>query len=434
MQSNPVTLQPVVIGGGIIRQYLPSLVATFFVVAAGFGGPAMVADSNYYIDMALGHRRTVPAPFSQRVAYPTIAGWLHHAGLPISMSFALLGVLALAVFCVAIRVLLRDLPGIAVIALLVLPFVIDAYRDAYLPDLAFAALLACFLIVLRARLAWWVPLLLVPLVLVRESILAVCVVLAIVAWRRSNRELAGAAAVALIASYGVSTMAGIGGAPSRHNVGGPLYLLGKIPYNGVKNLTGFEFATNDLSECGTVTQFHLPFSIGNIDSVGLCPFNVFFPAWTLSLWLALFGLGPALLLACLRHPRNGGERPIWLQVALWSGLLTYLAAPLLGSSVDRLVAYGWPAFLVVMPLLLFDRSARRDPSLIVGASFALAWVPTVLGWFLSPVTTAVVTVIIAAPAQVLGYRWTCARLATENSAQPAAPADRLTGSDADKSG
>jgi len=39
-----------------------------------------------------------------------------------------------------------------------------------------------------------------------------------------------------------------------------------------------------------------------------------------------------LLLACLRHLRNGDERPIWLQVALWSGLLTYLAAPLLGSS------------------------------------------------------------------------------------------------------
>jgi len=160
-------------------------------------------------------------------------------------------------------------------------------------------------------------------------------------------------------------------------------------------------------------------SIGSIDSVGFCPFNVAYPAWTLSMWLALFGLGPALLLACLRHLRNGRQRPVWLQVALWSGLLGYVAGPLLGASVDRLVAYGWPAFLVVMPLLLFAELTRDDALLLVGASFALAWAPSILGWLFSPVVTSVITVIVAAPAQVVAYRWTRARLAIEEPAKPA---------------
>lgn len=408
--------------GCAIRRYVPSLIAGFLVAAAGFGGPAMVADSDLYIEMALGHRYRVPAPFSERIGNPAIAGWLHHAGLSISASFALVAVLALTVFCVAIGPLLHGVPPIGVIALLVVPVIVDSYRDAYLPDLASAAVLACFLVVLRARQAWWVPLLLVPLVLVRESILVVCVVLVVVAWRHSNRALARAAAAALIVGYGVSTVAGIGGAPSRHSVGGPLYLLAKLPYNAAKNLTGFEFATNDLSQCGKVTQFRLPLSIGTIDSVGFCPFNVAYPAWTLSMWLALFGLAPALLLACLRHLRNGRQRPVWLQVALWTGLLGYVAGPVLGASVDRLIAYGWPAFLVVMPLLLFAELTRRDALLMVGASFALAWVPRVLGWSFSPVATAIATVIIAVPAQVLAYRWTCARLAIEEPAKHATAA------------
>jgi len=192
---------PAVVGGlrrVVTRRYVPSLIAGILVAAAGFGGPAMVADSDFYIEMALGRRNRVPAPFSERVANPVIAGWLHHAGLPISASFVVLAVLALIVFCVAIGLLLCDLPPIAVIALLVVPVILDSYRDAYLPDLASAAVLASFFVVLRARQTWWVPALLVPLVLVRESILAVCVVLAVVAWRHSNRALARAAAAALI--------------------------------------------------------------------------------------------------------------------------------------------------------------------------------------------------------------------------------------------
>lgn len=400
----------------MVRRFLPAVAAGGFIATVGYQIPAMVPDSEHYIAIALGNRESVQAPFSQRLVLPTIAGALHDLGLSLPAAFVVLGVVALAGFCVAVRVLLRELPGVAVFGVIALPVIVSSYRSAYLPDLGFAALLAGFFVLLRARPAWWVPPLLVLLVPVRESVLLVCVVLLVVAWRHRERALAYGAAGALVAGYGVNSLTAAGGAPSLHNVSGPLYLLAKLPYNGMKNLTGFEFATNDLSHCGTVPQYKLPFAFGNISSVGLCPFNVGHPAWTLSTWLAVFGLAPAILFALLRQLRNGGQRPVWLQVALWSGLLGFLAAPFLGASVDRLAAYGWPAMIVVMPLLLFAQ-LPRDALTLIAASFVLAWMPAVLGLFLGPVTTAIVTVIIALPAQMFAYRWTRGRL-IESAPEP----------------
>jgi hypothetical protein len=394
------------------RSLRAPLAAVLLIAIAGDEVPRFVPDSDFYIRVALGQRSTVPAPFSQRVAHPGAVAALNEFGVSLPAAFFILAIISLVGLCVGVRVLLNEAPSLAVVSVLAVPLLVMTYREAYLPDLAFAALLAGFFVLLRNRLRWWAPLALIPLFLVRESALLVGIVVAVVAWRHHNRPVACSALAATVIGYGVSTVAALGGQPSLHNVGGPLYLIGKLPYNGIKNLTGFAIATNDRKTCAPFAEFDLPWAVGNISTVGICPLNLGLPIMTLAAWLTLFGLAPALLLAVLRHTRDGRSRDVWVQAALWSGLLAFVAAPLLGATVRRLIGYGWPALIVVMPLLLLSHLHRRAALSALVASFALAWMPVLVNLVAHGDAGNVVIVVVALPAQVATFYWAKRRLSS----------------------
>ena len=197
-------------------------------------------DSDFYQALARGEIHQVNRPFAQRVFHPLVARLLHEAGLSYTAAFVVIAGLALLVFTVTVAVLLpRELPAFGVAAVLIMPLS-WAFRRRVPPrsyvrgrDGVVAAPSAT---VWRDRS--WTALALLPLFLIRESTLLFAVVWLAVAWRRGLRKVALAVAGASAAGYLVASRIGAEGAPSLHNVSGPLYLVGKVPFNAMKNLFG----------------------------------------------------------------------------------------------------------------------------------------------------------------------------------------------------
>ena len=121
--------------------------------------PYFSTDSYYYIEMAEGRTYNVIRPFINRFFYPMIVRTTSHiTGLSIDHIFALMGFLALISFTWSICLIHRQfgIPGITSILIIFSPLLLDLYKDYYLPDLFFNALLALFfLMLLRTETKPW---------------------------------------------------------------------------------------------------------------------------------------------------------------------------------------------------------------------------------------------------------------------------------------
>jgi hypothetical protein len=87
---------------------------------------------------------------------------------------------------------------------------------------------------------------------------------------------------------------------------------------------------------------------------------------TAVLWLGTFGVLPILLILRLR---DGGTRAlrgnVFVRFCAIYGLAAFFIGPLLGTSVHRLVAYGWPAFAFALPTLWPDLFVGRSRLLVI---------------------------------------------------------------------
>jgi hypothetical protein len=87
-----------------------------------------------------------------------------------------------------------------------------------------------------------------------------------------------------------------------------------------------------------------------------------------------FGLLP-LLAAFLwwRHRRFAGRSPL-LRFTLLYGAASFLLGPMLGNWILHLVGYGWPLFLVALPLLFneFAATPRSIKQMLAGVGFFAA--------------------------------------------------------------
>jgi hypothetical protein len=128
----------------------------------------------------------------------------------------------------------------------------------------------------------------------------------------------------------------------------------KLAHNGVRNVLGLETWVNTLDYCEPVVRWELPawLRVGQIESFGFCGFSLWQPLHLLFWWLTLFGLAPVFALRRLVPDWRAGrwQPEPWLGIAFVYGLASFLAAPVLGSSLDRLIGYGWPAFWVAVPV------------------------------------------------------------------------------------
>jgi hypothetical protein len=355
-------------------------IASFcFAVLLGKAGAFYSPDASYYRALAIGQHDLVPSPFSARILGPTIAGWLgRFSGGGVDTGFLLLGIVSLAALLALVFQLLRygisrdsGLGDAALFgAVFLLPFWIEIFHDYYLPDLIHAVILAALLLCLVAGRLSLAMLLLFPAFLARESTILVAICLAWAAWRRVPARAAAAGVLAslcgVLASRHFDSLGPIG----REGLHGGLYAVGKVLWSLPRNTIGLALWTNTLPFCSSprwVTTVPDWLPLGRIHQIGVCGLSPWGPSRAFLAWLGIFGTGPGVAMALRRGLFSSG----FLSDAQWMkcrqngpsfcegtaiayrfsvlyGIVSFLLAPALGASVDRLVAYGWPFFFIAL--------------------------------------------------------------------------------------
>ena len=357
------------------RRRIPSLLfpagCLCFAILLGLPGAVYAPDAGQYRLLARGQRGAVPEPFSARILGPAIAGWLGHvSGLGVDTGFLLLGIVCLIALLAMVAGLLWSwrAPTAIFAGIFLMPFWVDIFHDYYLPDLLHATIIAAILLCLLFGHTALALLLLFPAYLARESTVLVAVCLIFAGWRRIPLRSAAIGVLAILCGGLVSRHYGRSGPLSVHGMSGGAYILGKLFWNFFKNVLGVPLWANALPECSPVWVRALPhgYHLGAIQLIGVCRPSLSGPASLLLAWFGIFGIGPALAVALWRRPVFPLVREqeasvltppspglvIVLRFCMVYGALSFLIAPLLGASVDRLVEYAWPFYLVVLPWFL----------------------------------------------------------------------------------
>jgi hypothetical protein len=355
--------------------------------------PYVDTDSFHYRAMAEG--KPAIKPFAFRVLEPAmVRTFAHISGKSMDEGFLIGGLLSgWTLLCgVLLLVLEQRQNSWLVLALIPLPFWPETFRDYFLPDLFHAALVMLYLLLLRKRWWGWAAVMLVPMFLARESTLLVVAVAVPVVWWFVSRRAALMQLAGALSGMAASKLAARDALPNQQHINDTLYLIGKVPWNGAKNLFGLVLWSNTSPGLPPVRVWNVPhwLPLGGVHQVGYSTFEVNYPVLTAILILGSFGLGSCVafylvLKTPLRQllPR---EEP-YLCIAAIYGAVTFLASPMLGATLPRLVHYGWPLFLVYLPAMM-PRLWRNWPVWTVIAllvmNIVVAWADTIRLLFFRP--------------------------------------------------
>ncbi len=360
----------------VLLWFFPA-VSLFLALWLGPGSAILAPDAMVYRLLAIGPRASVPAPFSARILGPAAAKWLGQVtGAGVDKGFMILGILSLAAILASMMYLLRSQAVHAGIfaAVFLMPFWLKLFNSFYLPDLLHAAILGALLVCLLSGRMTLAMLLLFPAYLTRESTLLVAICLAWAAWRRISVRAILTGCLATLAGMLVSRHFVQLGAANVRGVDGAQYILGKLVWSFFRNIFGLPLWTNafTLPPCNPVWTTVLPpwLHFGAVHVIGVCHPSLWGPARVLLAWFGVFGIGPAFAAAyigaILSRPAMRGD--FWLKPASASGesssrsagaviafrfcvlygAITFILAPLLGASVDRLAEYAWPFYFVAL--------------------------------------------------------------------------------------
>jgi hypothetical protein len=366
-------------------RWTAALLATLTLLAIWWfvrGHPYVDADSSHYQAMADG--KPAMKPFAFRVLEPALVRFYAHvSGRPAANGFLILGLVSewILLYGVLRPALDRRRDTWLAMVLILMPFWLRNLTNYFLPDLMHAALCMLYLGLLRGR-RWGVAAAMLPVMfLQRESTLLIAVIavptlLWLVGRRAGLLQLGGT-----LAGMTASKFAARHALANQHHINDTLYLIGKIPWNASHNIFGITLWTNTLPVLPPVRVWHLPtwLPFGAIHEVGYSEFSWLYPMLTTTGLLTSFGLG-SLISICLiwRTPLRRllpSEEP-YLCVAAIYGAATFLAAPMLGAAVPRLFDYGWPLFLIYLPVMI-PRVWRNWPvwtvSVLVGLHLIAAW-------------------------------------------------------------
>ena len=244
-----------------------------------------------------------------------------------------------------------------------------------------AALLAACLLALHRNKRMLAALLLFALVLSRpESALILAAVVVGFAARRREWTWASGVLGAALTGVLVGEYVTRNAASNVHGMPELAYLFLKLPVNLPTNLLGIQFWTNSARWCDdpVLTLSLSPLQLGSIDQVGFCAPDASFPLRTLAALLTTFGVLPVALLYV---GRSSGWRSMLnqstLSVVLVFGVVMFLLGPAAGKSVDRLIAFGWPAFTIALPLLWVRTFQGSPPLGFWLLHFTVTWLPWV---------------------------------------------------------
>lgn len=377
----------------------------------------LICDSEWYIDLATGNYQNVGKPFINRVVYPFIARMVVlSSGVDTKHAFLALNIVSLLILLGALFFIIK--PYIPIKALYIpiifTPVLFDLYQNYCLPELFYAALLGIFFVLLGHGKLWGSLVLLFLLFLTRENtiILSFCTII-ICFYKRQIKYAASVIVVSVAAMAAISFISHYG-QPNIHRLPEILYLTLKVPINFISNFTGIIMWTNtlSLSEISAHTfrnepliQIALPqwLRFGEVTNIGIYGFDIFRPLNTFLGLLTCFGILPVLLLSVIRrnyqHILN--ESPVWLLIALSYGIISYLFGTSIGSDVTRLIAYGWPAFWIVTPILVLNYCHLKlhTKYYLLIINFLLCWFNTILlcftyNWYMTTAITIGFAIII----------------------------------------
>lgn len=341
----------------LLRLAIFVVLSSSLALAMGYRGSRLftIPDVEWYIALAEGHVERVMQPFATRQLQPLLVRGLSHlTGFSVYSIFIALGVVSIVtVLTIVGGLLLRSgTPMWILIATGGCFFWADLVQGLALPDLWYAALLAIMLYALANRQTLAAVLMLFPLSLSRESTLLVLLCLLLAAWRRLSVVERVLAFVATFAGSFITARLSANALQNQQHVPASLYLLGKIPWNFLKNIAGVTPWTPRMNICVPTWQIHLPF--GPIKLFGICGFGLFLPLMTVFDGLTRFGLFPLLLLLFfpVRTWRSLWSESLFLRFCLVYGVISFLLAPMLGATVPRLFGYAWPLFMLAVPACL----------------------------------------------------------------------------------
>ena len=331
------------------------------VVGARMGPFFTATDTGWYIRLASGDIHGVMQPFASRQLGPAVARFLVW-GLhwPLQRAFLLQGTVSLAVLLAVILLLMMRTatPRWMLAAVAVVPFWPQLYYGLVLPDLWYAALVAVFLVLLARRHFLTAACMMFPLMLSRESTSLLLVCFLIAGWRplrwRGRLLAVGAALGGMMIVQHLTA----------HNPGNKehlpefVYMLSKVPWNFVRNITGIEPWSNVYPQLCSVPVWQHSLQWGPVHAIGVCGISDWLPVVTVYEIVSVFGLLPLLAAFLWWRSRHDKGRSLLLNFCLLYGGITVLLSPVLGAGVGRLLGYGWPFCLVALPLL-FDELRER---------------------------------------------------------------------------
>jgi hypothetical protein len=247
------------------------------------------------------------------------------------------------------------------------PILVEYFREAYMPDLFHAALLAVLWQALMRAEPLVYPIL-VALLLCRESsLLAVFVVVVYFVWRQRYWPAAGAVLAGVLGMVLVGLLAPAGGRNIHHYSTGS-YIALKSVWNFLSNWLGLRLwqptfavqATFPWSCPNPLLTARLP---GLASPVVVCDW---LPATIVSTWTNFFGvlsLSCAFLAAGWRalYAKSGERRyRVALVIGVY-GLLAGLVGTFTGTATYRLVGYAWPLLWIAVPVLFLTVFRNAHP-------------------------------------------------------------------------
>ena len=332
-------------------------------------------DAGHYLDIAAA--RTVMQPFALRQLSPLVARWLAHLlHLSLQDGFLAEGIGCLAFFVGTTGYLTArsGAPRFVFVAVAASYFWGLQFEALAMPDLLYAALLCGLLLLLQRGSLLAASLMMFPLMLTRESTVLTLACFLAAGWSRLRAREIVAAVGATLAGWLVVRHLSAGGLPNHEHISAGLYLLAKMPWNFLRHILGVDAWANVYPECG-VPVWQLPIHIDRLTAIGSCGFQSWLPARTFAYGLAIFGLLPLLVLHCRWSDRSNWD--LTTRFAILYGGVSFLLAPLLGDSLLRLFGYGWPLFLVGLPILLGTGGGRFRATwaswLFLAMHLALSW-------------------------------------------------------------
>jgi hypothetical protein len=403
---------------------LPWAALTFaLVTASGWPKtPPLVADSIAYRALALGRFGEVPGSISGRILHPALVRFVSWAAsLSIDQAFLVVALITLAVLIGSVAWILKEVTGFGalVLPLLLEPVVIDEmFGLYYCQDLFFAALLSCFFVVLIKGRTWLALAILLPLYLTRESTILLALVWAALAWFESDSFVAGVCVAISFAGLFVSRKFASLGLPNVHHTNELVFLTLKPPFDSLRNFFGIVLIPSEMTgmrgfACTPFAIVHLPryLSYGSTRQFGICHPDPGMPLHTLTLWLSLFGIGPAVLWALLRHNgrRAFTDYPFWLKLATFYGLLAFFVAPFVSFWLERDIGYAWPVAWLAAPAIfkqLCPAATLGITATLLLENLAACWIPYPLAINTGPRALFPVAALGAALAMQAAALWT----------------------------